>query len=190
MFKVIDDFLPEDKFNYLQSYLISNNFPWFFQSNITDPTEYNINLDEYGFSHVFYDNMQINSYLFYLCEDLLYEMSKHVGNIVLLKARADLTLYNPANKIHKPHTDLYEDHFVGIYYITRSSAPTLIYNETINFESISENKKKKNLTIYKKIYPEQNKMVIFNGNHLHTGYSPSNEQFRTLLNINFTHDFK
>ena len=55
--KVIDNHLSESHFKHIQSVLMADDFPWFFQDGIN----YIPDLDRYQFTHLFYDyqnNMQ------------------------------------------------------------------------------------------------------------------------------------
>ena len=49
--KVIDNHLSESHFKHIQSVLMADDFPWFFQDGIN----YIPDLDRYQFTHLFYD---------------------------------------------------------------------------------------------------------------------------------------
>src|SRR6056300_124881 len=59
-FEVIDNFLPDDQFTKLSSYLLSQDFPWFYTEHVSlDPIDNNIKNKEAvetdGYAHLFYD---------------------------------------------------------------------------------------------------------------------------------------
>ena len=51
--KVINDFLPELQFKGLQSYVMGEFFPWWYNTEVDFPND-NSYLDDYQFTHVFY----------------------------------------------------------------------------------------------------------------------------------------
>lgn len=59
-FEVIDNFLPNDQFTKLSSYLLSQDFPWFYTEHVSlDPIDNNIKnpeaIETDGYAHLFYD---------------------------------------------------------------------------------------------------------------------------------------
>ena len=51
--KIINDFLPEEQFKGLQSYVMGEFFPWWYNTEVDFPND-NSYLDDYQFTHVFY----------------------------------------------------------------------------------------------------------------------------------------
>ena len=65
MFKVIDNFLPKEQFLELQyTYLSNKKFPYYYQDGkdypVSDKQSKNL-LDQYQFTHLFFDNLKENS---------------------------------------------------------------------------------------------------------------------------------
>lgn len=186
MFKIIDNFLDKTLFDNLQSLLLSNNFPWYFQENISVDGELS-DLSSYGFSHVFYQNKNINSQYFETILPTLEKIAAETKTKQLLKARADLTVYNSLKFQHKPHVDLFDSHVVVILYMNNSTAETVIYkdlNTAPNSSDLNTYLKSNSLEILTTVVPKENRIVYFDGNLIHTGHSPCEEKKRVLLNYN------
>ena len=49
--QVIDNFLPEDEFKHIESFILSERFPWYFYDGIVD-----LNDGKYQFTHGFMKN--------------------------------------------------------------------------------------------------------------------------------------
>ena len=88
-----------------------------------------------------------------------------------------MTVYNPDVVMHGPHVD-YKDkmHYSSVYYLNDSDGPTVIFNEKLGENS---------LTIKESIEPKPNRLLLFDGSYLHTGYSPSRHNSRVLINSNY-----
>lgn len=190
MYKIIDNFLEQDLFDNLKTLLLSTEFPWFFQENISVVgNESNNTLLNFGFSHVFFKDGYINSNLFDTIRPILDALSIETNCQYLLKARADLTVYSKDTHVHQIHKDLFEDHVTAILYITETSAETVLYKNISNHKTPSElntyiSKNKDSFEILTTIKPKENRLVYFNGKLLHTGHSPSDRKNRILLNFN------
>lgn len=100
------------------------------------------------------------------------------------------TLYDNVNTTCPPHVDRTDKHYTAIYYLNTCDGDTTIYNERCadgefdTFEKIKKTLKTKTFTVAKKITPEQNKVVIFDGLRYHSA-SPSRLHTRIVMNINF-----
>ena len=74
----------------------------------------------------------------------------------ILRARLDMTLYNPFCLpdacAHTPHVDMDGEHHTAVYYVNDSDGDTIIGDE--------------------KVSPKANRVVIFDGKTLHNGHSP------------------
>ena len=62
-----------------------------------------------------------------------------------------------------PHTDMYRDHFVILYYVVDSEGDTIIYNERWNNDIRPEKYTEK-----QRVTPKQGRVVIFDGRLYHT----------------------
>jgi len=182
---IIDNFLSESYFKILQDMVTSEFFPWSFTREITN-TNIDSRLGSYGFQFLLgdYDNFRRCSET-----DLTMGCLKTIGDYLnakrVFKARYDMTLYNSEKFLHKPHID--GDHipnyFSTILYMNNSDGDTVIYNEKCY--KIEEMDYDMQYTIKKTVTPKENRLVLFEGNVVHTGYSPSNNKNRILLNAVF-----
>jgi hypothetical protein len=189
MYKIVDNFLDQDLFIRVKGLLCSNEFPWFFQENISIAEDESDDLYNFGFSHVFFRNGQINSNLFQAINPILDALSKEIGCNYLLKARADLTVFCKEKHLHQIHKDLFEDHITAILYFTDSAAETVLYKSISDHSTPEElnryiNLNKDSFEISASILPKENRLLYFDGKILHTGHSPSDRKNRILLNFN------
>lgn len=103
----------------------------------------------------------------------------------LLEVRSFLQL--PLDKdfigegVDTPHIDLYEPHWVFLYYVIDSDGDTIIYDyksknkdDIPYFEDIKE---------IKRITPKQGRVVVFDGAHWHTAEQPRKNK-RCIINFN------
>lgn len=102
----------------------------------------------------------------------------------ILRIKANLTYPSPAEPkglFGIPHTDIIDmqDYVTGIYYVNDNDGDTYIFNETY------EKKTYKNLTVKEKVSPKKGRMVLFNGNNIHSGNFPTQDKPRIVINLNF-----
>lgn len=189
-YKIVDNFLDESYFASLKALITSNNFPWFYQEDISIAEgSFDPNLLNFGFSHVFFRDNQINSNFFANIEPLLEKLSVETNCKYLLKARADLTVFNENKHRHRIHKDLFEDHITAIFYINNTTAETVLYKHTSNHTDSKRlnnyiDQNEESFEVLTTICPRENRLLYFNGNILHTGHSPSDRKNRILLNFN------
>ena len=84
---------------------------------------------------------------------------------VLLK---NTKLKNNHNTPHKDFEDPYVDHNVLLYYVNDSDGDTHFFKEN---------------KIVKSVSPKANRLVVFDGNILHTGCHPCKAHTRIVINI-------
>jgi hypothetical protein len=79
------------------------------------------------------------------------------------------------NKINPPHIDpipsSFKNSFIGIYYVNESDGDTIIY-------------KNNNLEIEEQVSPKKGRLLIMNGNRLHSSSHPSINEYRIIINCN------
>ena len=63
---------------------------------------------------------------------------------------------------------MHEPHIVCLYYVINSDGETILF---------------KNKKIHKKIKPKQGRLLIFDGNMVHTAYQPK-KNIRCIINFN------
>jgi hypothetical protein len=109
-----------------------------------------------------------------------------INNILRIKLNwVPRTHTKNKNSYYAPHTDNPNNHWVLIYYVNTSDGDTLLFNETtteIPFDKVSD----QTLNIRTKIEHKMGRAVLFNGKHYHSGCPPIENDYRILINHNFT----
>ena len=167
MIKVIDNFLDPNLFKSIQSYLMSSDFPWYWNPYVASYNEeiHNLKnpLNNFQFTHTFY---QYNE----PCSDG-YKLIKHVIERLDAKSliAAKCNLLPRLNEIeeHGYHTDFDFPCNTGVLYINTCNGYT-------KFESTGE-----------KVYSVENRFVMFPSHVSHTGSSCTDQKSRLVLNINW-----
>ena len=178
---VFDDFLPPQYFDVLQKAILGYEFSWYL---VESATGYGVqtNLSEFGFNHNIFDNDVSYSALQPLLAGFYGAVQEKTFCGKLLKARMDMTVMNPDGCLHQPHIDMSaKNNITVILYITDSLAPTVIYKNRIEKNGDSYGQ----LEVEQEVLPKENRIVVFDGQRLHTGNSPKSEVRRVLLNCNF-----
>lgn len=184
---VIDNFLDAHDFDVLKKEIVNIN-SWGFTKGISvesegDPRIY------YGFSSGVVDEDAPEEYLFEEGHHIqfvkkLNERVKQVFNLKeVIRCRLDMTTYRGDVEItFGPHIDCDREHTTSIFYVTDSDAPTIIYNEKRFCGEIPSDLV---LTEKERVLPKENRLVVFPGNHIHTGMCPREYPMRILVNTNY-----
>lgn len=157
---VIDDFLDKNNFQFVKQSFMSTDFPWYY--NNFKVSEYDKNILDFQFTHLFYRNMIPNSNYFSIIEPIILKIEPKA----LVRAKANM---NPVTKeIYKYefHTDVEFDCFTAVYYINSNNG----YTEFENGEKIDS---------------IENRICIFNSSMPHRGTSSTDEKVRCVLNLNY-----
>jgi len=176
MIKVIDNLISKPYLKDLQSYFLGSNSEWVFSDNLT--TKEQGGLDSYGFNIPLHWNGQfISNFVGTSIRSLVFTAQEHVENFVdgpqqIVRARADMTVYNSNQYRHELHTDFPYEHVTAIFYMNTSDGNTLLFDR--------DGKK-----LIQEIEPIENRLIIFDGLMQHTGHSPSKHKSRVLINMNF-----
>ena len=179
--KVIDNFLSKSYHKKLFEILTSADFPWYFINNITQKDS--SDLREFGFNHTFWDtDGQRENFYSWFWKPALYQMMDVIGCDFILRSRCDITTHTDKNFLHRPHIDFDFPHYSTIFYINDCDGDTVFYDKkTINTEEIQF----LDLNVVEKVTPKENRLIIFDGDIIHTGSSPSKNKKRILINSNF-----
>lgn len=191
--KVIKNIISNEYANKIEDFMFS--IPWHFHNNLTYSNFNNLCDVEYGFIHRFYDE-KILTKEFNFIEPLFYEICKKINleNFSLIRSYSFLqTKLDQHNKINDIHVNSLDKHIVICYYVHDIDGETVIYDQTINDTNImylnQEERKKqtKNFEVHRKILPEKNKVVIFDGSRYHASSSPSKGP-RCVINFDIKTD--
>lgn len=184
-FKIIDNFLSKTYYNQIFDLMTSNNFPWFYNPNISyDNGNQKLNY-EYGFFHIFINNNgQAISPFSDFIKPLLYQIMDSTNTKKIIRTRGDMVTYKSKKIVHQAHIDFENSDLLNnksvVFYINETDGNTILYNE-----KYSQDFKIKKLTINTEVNPKPNRLLIFDGNILHTGCSPIKYANRILINANF-----
>ena len=153
--QVIDNFLSEDEFKNLRSYISSTSFPWYFGLVTTDSKTAQ-------FVHTFYANDAPTSTWPHV---EFFRLRLNMASLVRIKVNL-----NPRTETVQVHNDAfhtdYPDITTAVYYLNTCDGYTLFEDGT-------------------KVNSVENRIVIFDSNMRHTGTSCTNESGRLVMNINY-----
>ena len=186
---LFDDIIDLDYQNTIKEILLGDgqykeyDFPWYFTQDVTKHKDIN-SQKRSAFFHGYVKNKNdddnnigtVNSIFHHLFVPLIENVCGEIGkqSVSIIKGRSFLQL--PINykgeREDTPHVDIFDDHFVILYYVCDSDGDTIIYNEKIKSDSY---------TIQKRITPKQGKVVLFDGSYYHTAEQPLNN-IRCVVN--------
>jgi len=189
MIKVIDNFLTKSYHKELLDLMSSANFSWYYNENISyrsgeNPEDVTPRFDEYGFSHIFWDNNGMrDSNTSLLWKAGLYQILDVTNSDYILRSRGDMTMFSPTEFIHDAHVDYFFKNISTVFYINDSDGDTIFYNQR---HTNKEQTFPKKLDIIDRVSPKANRLVIFEGDIVHTGSSPNKHKNRIIINSNFS----
>ena len=165
--QIFDDLIPEHLQNYFELAILGKTS----QDDVVQyPTvdlrcRYESTAEENGhvplsFVHVLKSSAHLSPHLenFAIVPSIVCE---HTNLIMreIIQARIYVLVPHPTKYDHyKPHTDFPFDHTVVLYYVNDSDGATVLYNN--------------DGSIYKKVEPKRGRVLVFDGNILHSGGIP------------------
>ena len=166
-------FLDHIYFRRLKEILTGDEFQWYYNNNISYHQEDKPSLGLYGFSHWFkHPNKEgwTTSKWTDLFSPVFYKTQSFIQGKKILRARADMVTYQPKQIVYDQHTDFEFENMATILYMNETDGDTIFYKDGVEVNRYS---------------PQQNTLVIFPGNIMHTGSSPVKHNQRILLNSNY-----
>ena len=154
------NFLKKDDFKKIESVIMGNQFPWYFNDEIT---KVNKDKDDFQFTYSFIIGGKINcnSDMMSILEPVLSKLKFKKIN----KIKANLLTRDKKIKEHGMHID--QDYgTTGIFYLNTCNGYTKFEND-------------------KKIKSKKNTYVEFNSTLKHTGSSCTDQQRRVVINFNY-----
>lgn len=185
-----DNFLPINDFKKLQSFVLSNEFPWFYSDRVSlPPGDHQFN-DTYsketdGFYHMLYAQDEESYSMFAKdFEGFFNKLFEEFGysNKSILRARLGLKMpkaNHTKENYNLPHIDYNFPHDTVIFYLNDSDGNTRMFNEH-ELHSPMTNQ----YTVKDEIEPKENRILLFDGLQYHTASNPINTNRRVVLNIN------
>lgn len=183
MIKIFDNLFLEEEVKFIESFLISDCFPWFLSNdgktvcdddylkNKTQDTK------EYlQFCHVFYDEHRHNyetfeKSIFSSPIKKIINKIQYKKNFIRIKANLQTKCESfLSHQYNTPHIDSLKKHITILYYVNDSDGDTFFFD--------------KNMEIIKRVNHIAGRLVIFDGNILHSGSHPINSDKRITINFN------
>jgi len=167
--KIIDDFLDQSTFENLESLIMGNEFPWYFNDAVVLKDEEG---EEFQLIHIFYKDMSEGYQVVHSSSfEFLSPIVRKLKSKVLLRVKANLLTRTPDHVVHALHTDIsemaeYEHFYTSIFYMNTNNGFTK-FAEGTTINSIA------------------NRMIIFPGSMRHQGTTCTDQQRRVVINFNF-----
>lgn len=178
MIKIIDNLIPVSYLRDLQNYFLTPVGEWYYNDTLTYSKSKN-SLGSFGFTmRLHWNGHFISNFAGTSVRGLVFSALEKVEEFVekpqqIVRARADMTMYNPEKYCHELHTDFVDhEHMTAIFYMNTSDGNTLLFDR--------DGKK-----LIQEVEPVENRLVIFDGLMQHTGHSPAKHKSRILINMNF-----
>jgi len=158
-------------------------FPWYITKDVTNDNLDNsqqrpgffhalVKYNENGDNHLGNVSSLFHELFLQLIENSCEKLNIKEVDVYQGRSFLQLPLFSKKPSVDTPHTDLFEKHFVMLYYVMDSDGDTIIYNET---------EKSDNYTIKQKVTPKQGRVVLFDGSLYHTAEQPINN-LRCIVN--------
>lgn len=191
-YKIVDNFVKKNDFLKLKDRLL-NHQEFYYVPSISggenDPRMY------YGFGCNFvteknqgkYQDRRNQQIVQQINMRIMQEFGTEFGFRTVLRSRLDLTTYRGEQIKFKAHTDTNGEHWTSIFYLTTCNSPTILYDHRqLNVKELYENKiNQDDLEEFVRIDAVENRLLIFEGNYVHTGLCAHDVPVRLLLNSNF-----
>ncbi len=162
--QVIDNFLGDYQFKSLQTILMSNDFPWFYNYRTLPPSHPHHNPKIFQFTHVFFNSEsgQISP----VYADLMGSLTSKLNVRRLIRLKANLNTRTLFHRRGGYHIDMDYKCKTAVYYLNTNNGWT-------------EFKKGG------KVKSVANRIVIFDSNQEHQGVSCTDENVRLVINFNY-----
>ena len=169
--KIYDNFLPDEIFQKLFSYMNGYDFKWNMTKVVDDTTDNRINNRQ--LAHVFYER----HFLSMDTLELLFPFFQKIQPVALIKIKANLNM--PTENIieHGFHNDIEDGvhlDFIktAVFYLNTNNGYTKFEHDGTIVNSV------------------QNRLVVFDNRMKHTGTTCTEQPFRMVINFNYVHDPK
>tara|TARA_R110001599_G_scaffold8819_2_gene43823 strand:- start:3120 stop:3674 length:555 start_codon:yes stop_codon:yes gene_type:complete len=174
---IYNGLVSKEKLNNINNILLDSKFPWYFNPE-TSENDYNFpnTFEHFQLSHWFIFNSKIGS------ESYINVFRNTISNIpiehdLIVRAKVNLLpqFKHDKDRHNNPHLDVVREdnrkHKICIVYLNDSDGDTFVFNN--------------NKEIIKRITPEAGKVLIMDGNLIHTSAHPIEAKYRLVFNINF-----
>jgi len=155
--EIIDNFLDKETFNSMQSFVLGDSFPWYFNDFKSDGTD----VHNFQFTHTVIRQGQITS-------EFIQHMDPFFKGLNVKEVfRVKMNLTTKTEKLfnHLYHTD-FKDCTTSIFYMNTNNGKTIFKNG-------------------KEVNSIANRMITFNSNLEHAATSHTDEKMRVVINFNY-----
>jgi len=182
---IIDDCIPVNKQIELEQLCNSHGISWYYLPTSNDPTipapSTKYSVDGPQFVHTIWNQDRPTSNIFSSSISVLSAIPTAYIQLLRIKMNLKLPIRGIAEASYgMPHVDIVgEPQLISaIYYANDSDGDTVIFNERYDSEDLS------NLTVKKTITPQRGRLVVFDGNLLHSSNTPRTSDIRIVINFN------
>ena len=195
MIKVIENALPQDMFDELVSQTTNwGCFPWFYAPNSAyDKIDNDLNQFSWAHSSILEgnDNSDYAQFCRTICQNL--EKYHEQTTYGIRRVRFGMHTYSPNHVINNAHIDYSVGSLVGLLYLNDSDGDTYLYDAKYEGEPIFDEEYlksewlsvKDNMKVLERISPKANRMVLFDGRQYHASSTPTKNQYRIIMNVNW-----
>lgn len=184
--KIIDNLLPKQYEDHIESLLLGPEFPWFLNSTTVQPG-YNPPTDERTidvcqFTHRFFLYGEILSPLYSELFPILILLEKETGRSYvdrILRIKANFIPRNstfPDGCYNPAHVDDHDSNETLLYYVNDSDGDTIVFNEKHAAKSLS---------FKESCSPKKGRCLLFDSSYLHSSTPPRIAEKRVVLNFVF-----
>mgnify|MGYP003140950820 CR=1 FL=1 len=160
--KIIDDFLPQQDFELLRNYLLSDQFTWNYNDSIADRKH---GLDQFQFYHSFFD-ITIPSQTNW--SNFLHPLLTKLNAKYIFRIKANLRPRTSQGVLSPFHRDMELNQQTAIFYLNTNNGYTKFKEDTID-----------------DVPSVANRLLTFYGHLDHCGCSATDCNNRIVLNINY-----
>ena len=162
--KIIDNFLELDEFVRIETLMLDDMFPWYYNKEICLPEDAECEKkDNWQFVHLFYLACRVNSDHF----EALFPIIEKIEPRSLVRIKANCGARTEQPVLHGQHIDFnYEECITSIFYLNTNNGFTQ-FKTGEKVESVA------------------NRLVIFPAPTYHSGVSCTDEQVRVVINFNY-----
>jgi hypothetical protein len=166
-YKIIDNIFPKSVADEIaDELLVGGKFPWYYNNVVVTRTSSAENdLNDYQFTHIFYEKGFSASPLFSIIRPLV----EYLNPEALIRVKANLNPITSVRHIFDYHVDFpakSSDRKTAIYYVNSNDGVTILEDGT-EIESVA------------------NRLVIFDQKILHTGTTCTDQKVRCVINLNY-----
>ena len=169
--KVIDNFLPDYQFKQITSVLLGSYFPWYWNDKVLHPEDKNYNSKDYQLVHTFFSKQFSNNgdsnYYNLLKNNSSFFSLLGVNQFFRIKANLNpRTIFNKSGGWHVDVEGYPQIKNTAVYYL----------NTCNGYTKFKKGGKVKSVA---------NRMVIFDSQLYHQGYTCTDQKRRVVMNFNW-----